>query len=364
MTWLGDQLSRIADDMPERDLATKALEVHQRRRRNVVALAAATVVVVTLLAATVGLRALPGQPRAAARPDAPPELTTVRVGVMPTVESAPVYVALANDYFKEEGLTVEPTVITGPAVGPVLLERGSLDLAQTDYLTVMAMNAARERVKVVASMYRAAPGSFAIVVDAKSKIRTAEDLKGKKVAVPNLMVLQSLMLEAVLKQAGLERKDVRRIEITYPMMLDALKSGRVDAAILAEPFVTLARESRRTRVLEDPATRQLAGLYTAGVAASDEWIGANPRTLAAFQRALANAQRLIASDPQQVRDAVSRYARPSDMRITEATAAKLSLGSYPARLDHAELRRIADLGFAYGWFERPVDLGKVIVKGG
>ncbi|MEZ7126345.1 hypothetical protein ACBR40_13520 [Nonomuraea sp. AD125B] len=52
------------------------------------------------------------------------------------------------------------------------------------------------------------------------------------------------------------------------------------------------------------------------------------------------------------------------MRITEATAAKLSLGSYPARLDHAELRRIADLGFAYGWFERPVDLGKVIVKGG
>ncbi|MEZ7126346.1 ABC transporter substrate-binding protein [Nonomuraea sp. AD125B] len=230
--------------MPERDLATKALEVRQRRRRNVVAPAAATVVVVTLLAATVGLRALPTQPRAAARPDAPPELTTIRVGVMPTAE------------------------------------RGSLDLAQTDYLTVMARNAARERVKVVASMYRAAPGSFAIVVDAKSKIRTAEDLKGKKVAVPNLMVLQTLMLEAVLKQAGLERKNVRRIEITYPMMLDALKSGRVDAAVLAEPFVTLARESRRTRVLEDPATRQLAGLHTAGMAASDEWIGANPRTLA------------------------------------------------------------------------------------
>jgi hypothetical protein len=47
MTWLGDQLSRIADDMPERDLAAGALEIH------------------------------------------------------------PVYVAMANNYFKEEGLTVE-----------------------------------------------------------------------------------------------------------------------------------------------------------------------------------------------------------------------------------------------------------------
>ncbi|PZG17226.1 hypothetical protein, partial [Nonomuraea aridisoli] len=62
MTWLGDELSRIADDMPERDLGTRAMEAHQRRRRNLVALAAAAVVVVTVLAATVGLRALPAQP--------------------------------------------------------------------------------------------------------------------------------------------------------------------------------------------------------------------------------------------------------------------------------------------------------------
>jgi hypothetical protein len=33
-------------------------------------------------------------------------------------------------------------------------------------------------------------------------------------------------------------------------------------------------------------------------------------------------------------------------------------------VDHAERRRIADLGLAYGWFTRPIDLGKVIVKGG
>ncbi|MEV0829938.1 ABC transporter substrate-binding protein [Nonomuraea rubra] len=359
MTWLGDQLSHIADDMPERDLATRALEIHQRRRRNFVALAAATVVVVTLLAATIGLRALPAEPRAAARPSAPPELTTLRVGVTPTVESAPVFVAMANDYFKEEGLTVEPAIVTGPAAALPQVESGRLDLALTDYLTAMRRNALHESVKVVASMYRAAPGSFAIVVDAKSKIRTAEDLKRKKVAVPNLMVLQTLTLEAVLKRAGLERQDVVQVETPFPEMLHALKSGQVDAAVLAEPFVTVGRESRRTRVLDDAMTGQFAGLHTAGLVASDSWIGENPRTLAAFQRALAKAQRLIASDPQQVRDAIPRYTR-----ITKATTANLSFGSYPARLDHAELRRIADLGFAYGWFKSPVDLGKVIVKGG
>ncbi|MGN9847092.1 ABC transporter substrate-binding protein [Nonomuraea sp. H19] len=359
MTWLGEQLGRIADDMPERDLGARAIEIHHRRRRNFMALAAAAVVVVTVLAATIGVRALPAEPRAAARPSSPPEQSTIKVGVVPNVESAPVFVALAKNYFEEEGLTVEPVIVTGAAAAAPQVEHGALDLAQTDYATVFHLNEVGREFKIVSPLYQAAPGSFAVVVNAKSKIRTATDLKRKKIAITNLAGLGPLALTAVLKRAGLTLRDVVLIERPYPDMLYAVDRGQADAALLAEPFVTMARETKHTRIVEDAMTREFANLYTAGMTATDEWIRRNPRTLAAFQRALAKAQRLIASDPQQVRDALPTYTR-----IPRAVAAGFALGSYPAKLDLTELQRVADLARAYKLLKRPADLGSAVVKGG
>ncbi|MBT2225687.1 ABC transporter substrate-binding protein [Nonomuraea sp. NEAU-A123] len=359
MTWLGEQLGRIADDMPERDLGARAIEVHQRRRRNFLALTAAVVVVITVLAATVGVRALPAEPRAAARPPSPPEQSTITVGVMPTVESAPVFVALNKGYFKEEGLTVQPLIISGPAAVVPQVLSGIVDLAQTDYFTVFRVNEAGEKFKIVSSLYQAAPGSFAIVVNAKSKIRTATDLKRKTVAVPNLMGLDLLALTAVLKRAGLTLRDVVLVEKSYPDMLYAMGKGQVDAALLAEPFITMGRETRHTRIVADVMTQEFANLYTAGISATDKWISGHPRTLAAFQRALAKAQRLIASDPQQVRDLLPTYTR-----ISRAAAAGIALGSYPAQLDLTELQRVADLARAYKFLKHPADVRNAVVKGG
>ncbi|TMR93185.1 ABC transporter substrate-binding protein [Nonomuraea basaltis] len=359
MTWLGEQLGRIADDMPERDLGARAIEIHQRRRRNFMALAAAAVVVVTVLAATVGVRALPAEPRAAARPSSPPEQSTIKVGVVPSVESVPVFVALTKGYFEEEGLTVEPVITTGAPAAEGQVERGELDLAQTDYVTVFRANEVGRESKIVSSLYQAAPGSYAIVVNAKSKIRIATDLKRKTVAIPNLGGLGQVALTAVLKRAGLTLRDVALREMPYPDMLNAMDRGLADAALLAEPFVTVGRQTKHTRIVEDAMTREFANLHTAGMTATGKWIRGNPRTLAAFQRALAKAQRLIASDPQQVRDTL-----PSYLRISRAVAAGFALGSYPAKLDLTELQRVADLAHAYKFLNRPADLGSAVVKGG
>ncbi|MFC4011803.1 ABC transporter substrate-binding protein [Nonomuraea purpurea] len=357
MTWLGEQLGRIADDMPERDLGARAIEIHQRRRRNVMALAAAAVVVVTVLAAAVGVRTLPTEPRAAARPSGPPEQSTIKVGVVASVESVPVVVALDKGYFEEEGLMVQPVIVAGAADAGDQVESGKLDLAQTDYATVFRLNESGRQLKIVSALYQAAQGSFAVVVSAKSKIRTATDLKRKRIATPELEGLGTLALAVVLKRAGLTLRDVVPVETPYPDMLNAIDKGQVDAALLAEPFVTVGRDTERTRIVADAMTRELANLHTAGMTTTDQWIRRNPRTLAAFQRALAKAQRLIASDPQQVRNTLPRY-----MRISKAMAAGVARGSYPAKLDTTELQRIADLAHAYKFLKRPADLGSAVMK--
>ncbi|HLU72406.1 MAG TPA: ABC transporter substrate-binding protein [Nonomuraea sp.] len=353
MTWLGEQLGRIADEMPEHDLAARAIAVHQRRRRNLVALAAAAVVVVTLVAVTAGVRALPAEPPVAA---SPPELSTVRIGLIPSVEAAPVYLALMEGYFQEEGLTVEPMMITGAAGAVPQAETGALDLAQTDYTThFRAYELGRRDFRIVSSLHQAAPGSFAIVVHPESKIRTMADLKGKRVAIPNLMDRGELTVRAALKHAGLSRDDVKLVEVPYPQVAAAIDKGKIAAALLAEPFVTTFQDTGQVRVLENAIPREFENLHTAGIAATAEWVREHPRTLAAFQRALAKAQHLIASDPEQVRGVVPTYTR-----VERRQAAKVTFGSYPAEPDRGELQRLADLARAHGIIEQPADLGRLL----
>src|SRR5690606_39827730 len=96
-------------------------------------------------------------------------------------------------------------------------EAGALDLAQTDYTThFRAYELGRRDFRIVSSLHQAAPGSFAIVVHPESKIRTMADLKGKRVAIPNLMDRGELTVRAALKHARLPRDHARRVEVPYP----------------------------------------------------------------------------------------------------------------------------------------------------
>ncbi|MEZ7130288.1 ABC transporter substrate-binding protein [Nonomuraea sp. AD125B] len=355
MTWLGDELGRIADEMPQRDLGAAVLERHQRRRRTLVAFAAAATVVVTLLAATIGARTLLAEPRAAVGPTLPPERSSISVGVVPTVESAVLHVAQRMGYFREEGLSVRPVFLQSSAVGVALLDLKRLDLAQLDYATLFMANASGKDFKLVAAFHQSAPGTLALVVNATSKVRTVAGLKRKEIAVPGLRGLPTLALTAALKRAGLTSEDVMLVETSYPEMLGGLERGRYDAALLAEPFITVGRESGQVRVVGDLTSGDLANVQTSGMAATEDWIRHNPRTLAAFQRALGKAQRLVAADPEQARAALPTYTK-----ISEKAVANVTLGSYPGKLDLTHLTRIAVLARAHGWLKRLPEPGEAV----
>jgi ABC-type nitrate/sulfonate/bicarbonate transport system substrate-binding protein len=73
-------------------------------------------------------------------------------------------------------------------------------------------------------------------------IKTVADLKGKKIAVPSVGSIQDIMLRQQLKNAGIDYdKDVT---IQAPMaggdMITAMDNAATDAAIMWEPFVTMA----------------------------------------------------------------------------------------------------------------------------
>src|SRR5690606_10046274 len=107
------------------------------------------------------------------------EKTTIKVGVLPIPDPVALFIANKKGFFKEEGLTVEPVIITGGAAAIPQIKNSSLDIAQTNYVSTFAAVERGEKIKLVADMYQAGENTFNIMVPNDSDIKTVADLKGK-----------------------------------------------------------------------------------------------------------------------------------------------------------------------------------------
>jgi NitT/TauT family transport system substrate-binding protein len=77
----------------------------------------------------------------------------------------------------------------------------------------------------------------ALVVHSESSIRRVEELKGKRVAIPNRFSNQFLLLFKALRDRRLDIGDVTLVEMPPPDMPAALASRSVDAITSGEPFM-------------------------------------------------------------------------------------------------------------------------------
>lgn len=288
-------------------------------------------------------------------PKPPLEKSTIKVGFVPTADSVPLFIAKNKGYFEQEGLTVEPTIVVGSAAAIPRLMAGALDLMQTDYVSTLTAGSRGLPVKIVGAMSEAQSGSFGLVVRKDSKIRSVKDLKDKKIAIDTLGSLSTLSVTVLLKNAGMTADDVVFVERPFPDMESALVKRGVEAAWLAEPLLTNAEQHGRVRRLPDATADRMAGLPVGGWSATADWSEDNPGTLAAFQRAIAKAQQVAASDRKAVEDTLPTY-----IKIGRTTAAKAALGIYPTALDPQAVQLVADLMREHGYVKEPLDVKTVI----
>ncbi|TMR98027.1 ABC transporter substrate-binding protein [Nonomuraea basaltis] len=286
------------------------------------------------------------------------EKNTIKVGVVPTADAAPLFIALRKGYFTHEGLIVEPQFIVGGAQAVPSLLSDRLDIGQTDYISTFTAVSHGLPLKVVGAMSQAGPGTFGLMAGKNSGIESLKDLKGKKVAVNILNGLATLTVTAMLEDAGMKASDVKFAEVPFPEMVRKLIDRQVDAAWLAEPFLTDGGSRGLLRPVPDTMAGRITDLPVGGWMAADEWREKNPQTLAAFQRAIAKAQQVAAGSRKEVEAVLPTY-----MKIDAKTAAQTSLGAYPTALDLQRLQRVADLMQQHRYVNRPLDVKSLVATG-
>jgi NitT/TauT family transport system substrate-binding protein len=287
------------------------------------------------------------------------EKTELNVGAMPVTDDAPLQIAVQQGLFKAEGLNVKLQTIAGGADAIPKLRGGSLDISFGNFVSFLgAKSKGALDVRFVAEGFQSAAGTHDVLVPKDSPIRSVKDLAGKKIGVNTKRNISSLLIKATLAPSGVTLDDEKNfVEMPFPTMEAALKNKSVDAVQAVEPFVTQLQQSVGARVLVDLSQGPTADFPIAGYATTADFATKNPKTVAAFQRALSKAQ-AMATDHKIVQSIL-----PSYTKITPQVAATLSYGAYPTTLSATRLQRVADVMQQYGYLTDKIDIKTLLISG-
>jgi sulfonate transport system substrate-binding protein len=154
-----------------------------------------------------------------------------------------------DERFKTEGISVQ--WVQFPA-GPQLLEAlnaGSIDYGSTGETPPIFAQAAGAPLFYVANE-PPDPKGEAILVAKDSPIQKVADLKGKKVAFNKGSNVHYLLVRA-LEEAGLKYSDIQPVYLPPSDARAAFEQGSVDAWVIWEPFLGVAKKDLGARVLQD-----------------------------------------------------------------------------------------------------------------
>lgn len=178
---------------------------------------------------------------------------TVRVAYQPTTTNGPIYIAFEEGYFARQGINVEFIKTPNAATALPLLVSGDVAVS-TGPLKIGLLNAIikGEHVRIVADKGRVTPGSctaYALMVRQdlfdKGIVTKVSDLKGRKIAVHD----SDYDLYNALALGNLSLDDVEAMDMDFASIVPAFKNGAIDAALVAEPYVTLAKNNGAAAVL-------------------------------------------------------------------------------------------------------------------
>jgi NitT/TauT family transport system substrate-binding protein len=172
-----------------------------------------------------------------------PGSKAITIQLSPLVDGAPVSWAIDKGLFKKQGLDVKTITWTSQKALPTLLN-GQASIALDGAAATVGFLSQSIPLEIVAgtNVQDSDPESVtsSIIANPKSGIGRYKDLEGKKVAIGGLKGSSQAFAEARIREDGGDPKKVKLIRIPFTGMVSAYKAGKVDAAVIAQPYQSQA----------------------------------------------------------------------------------------------------------------------------
>jgi NitT/TauT family transport system substrate-binding protein len=284
--------------------------------------------------------------------------TALKVGVIPIVDVAPIYLGVKQGFFTSEGLDVTlETAQGGAAIVPGVVSgqfqfgfsnTTSLLLAASQGLPLKVVSAG------VASTGENGKDFGAVIVKKDSPIRTAADLAGKRVAVNTLKNINTTTINKVVRDAGGDPSAIKYVELGFPDIAAAVAKGDVDAGQVVEPFLTIATGQGDRQIVSnyagtDPAL--MVGMYFTSQAFQQK----NPEVVKKFTAAMTKSLEYASSHGDEARAALNDYTK-----IDPEVQKSLVLPKWPSAVDQDSVQVLSDLALQDGLITKQPDLGTLL----
>jgi NitT/TauT family transport system substrate-binding protein len=289
----------------------------------------------------------------------PVDLTPVKVGVLPIVDVAPLFLGKEKGFFARRGIDLKTTIAdAGPVIVPGVV-KGTYQFGFANMTSLMINQTKNVPIRVVASGV-ASTGEKGldfggIVVPVNSKIRTAADLNGKTIAVNAVGSIGDTTVRESVRVAGGDPKSLKFVAKPLPQMQAFMEQGGADAAWTVEPWLSLTKGTGG-RVVAWNYVDLAPKLTVAGYFTNTKLAQENPDLVKRFVEGMQESMRFADAHPDQIRDILQTY-----MTIDRVLTQAMTLPLWPAEINRASVERLAQRGVEDGLFgDKKPDLDKLL----
>jgi len=246
------------------------------------------------------------------------------------------YVAKDQGYLDNHGLDVDFAIAQNGSIISAALVADSAQIGgPTPTVLLQANEQGLDLVEIAGTSTYPVDTASGIIARNDSGIRSAKDLIGKKVGVPGLGGIIDVLSKKWVQTAGVDYHQVDWIELQFPQMGDALKTGLADAVALVDPFYSRIIASKVGYNFGDYGAVIPKGTVPVVYASTRSWATKNAQAVAALRAALHEAEAYL-RDPAHLpaaRDSLAKYTKlPPQIAATLPITARLDIDPTPESL--------------------------------
>ena len=256
----------------------------------------------------------------------------------------------SNTNFNSRVFTDFPTVVSALEAKQV----------QATFMIVPLAIKLREQGVPVKICYLGHRDGSEIVVGKNSTIRSLNDLKGKKVAIPSPYSNQNFVMHKLMEDYGMNQDDITFVVLPPPDMPTSLASGAIDGYFVGEPFCAKAELDGTGRVLYY-ARDIWPNFISCALVVHEDLIKENPDVVQDLVRGIAQSGAWAETHRAEAAKLAAPYYRQDEKVLNYV------LTSDPRRVSYVQLtpmdndiQQIEDMGIRMGLLKKRIAMNDLI----
>ncbi len=239
---------------------------------------------------------------------------TLKIAMLPIIDSLPYYIAQAEGDFKKAGVDLKLIRVMSALNRDQLMQAGEVDGMLNEMTSAANFNRKKTQVQVVYTIRSARSNypMFRLIASPGSRIKTVAGMKGASIGISRHTIIE-YVTDRLLKWKGVHPGTVVKKSIpAIPERFQLLMQGQIDAAMLPDPLASAALGAGATLIIDDAAYPQYsASLFTFSIDAISGKSESMKRFFKAWDRAVAR----LNANPEAYRPLMLKHIRvPKNVR--------------------------------------------------